>query len=158
MNPQEGVERWLAGSLSATEVALLRTSYVTIGSRSCDLATLMFSWHNSVRKIGSDVHLSDSDQQAWGVYDLIAALTDRDRIEDGLGRIASNLSRSAGDVIESADEELRSFTEIDEAHRIIQIDEAMGDRVEKGRNWWWYIIPIRGPIRLEIERATSRSE
>ncbi|MFD6987168.1 hypothetical protein ACFWAX_41990, partial [Streptomyces sp. NPDC059956] len=90
--------------------------------------------------------LPSSDRSVWGAHDLIAALTLRDLIQDGMGALDVELRSRFGSLLSEIDENFISFTEQDDQLRIEKVD----DRPDGERGWWWKRIPVTGPAREEV--------
>lgn len=122
--------------------------------RSIDLRTLLGAWERHVRKIEDDLDRPDSDRTVWGAYDLVAALRLRSLIRDGLRALPPTLLNSVEGLLAAIDNRFRSYTEEDVGGTVRAIDDAEVSPQE----WWWRRIPVRGPVRRELERFAAGIE
>jgi hypothetical protein len=70
-------------AVSRLQGALVRVA----PGRQVDLRTLLGAWDRHVDKIEGDLDLPDSDRSVWGAHDLLAALSLRTFIEQGIGEL-----------------------------------------------------------------------
>lgn len=146
-------EEWLSRFLESGEVSRLRQISVRVSaSREIDLCDLVTGWYQHVRKMESDLPLSDSDRTVWGAYDLLAALSLRDFVARGLGELDPGYSMAAAAAVRDVDERFLSYTERDDSQRIKKLDDSIGE----GQGWWWKRIPVSGPIRREMDAISAR--
>jgi hypothetical protein len=121
-------------------------------SREIDLCDLVASWYQHVRKMETDLRLSDSDRTAWGAYDFLAALSIRDFVARGLEDLDPHYSTAAAAAVRDVDERFLSYTELDNSLRIKKFDDSISENL----GWWWKRIPASGPIRRELDSINLR--
>ncbi|WKX73554.1 hypothetical protein [Streptomyces sp. XD-27] len=147
------IKEWLSRFLGSSEISKLQQISVRVSaSREIDLCDLVAGWYQHLKKMESDLPLSDSDRTVWGAYDLLAALSLRDFVARGLGKLDPDCSTAAAAAVRDVDEKFLSYTEQDDCQRIKKLDDSIGE----GRGWWWKRIPVSGPIRREIDAISAR--
>lgn len=148
------IKQWLSRFLGASEISKVQQVSVRVSAtREIDLCDLIAGWYQHVRKIENDLPLPNSDRTAWGVYDLLAALSLRDFVARGLGELDADYSAAAAVAVRDVDERFLSYTERDDSRCIEKLD----DSISENRGWWWKRIPISGPIRREMDAISART-
>ena len=112
---------------------------------------LIEAWAGEVLAISSQLDQHGADYFTADDYE--GALFARDRVERGLLTVLANNVRGGPPpptpaIVAAVDELFRSIT-MEEASRP-PATWAYDERPTPDR-WWWYRIPVRGPIRREID-------
>ena len=148
----DSVDSLLSQCLSTGELAALREVVVEIGpDRQIDIPSALEAWRRHVEKMEGDLGLPDTDRTAWGAHDLLAALSIRNFVWRGLGALDDDLSAKVNPLLLAIDEKFASFTEEDSMALIGKVDDLPSD----SDHWWWRRIPMRGPIRRELDRIAQ---
>ncbi|PRX92410.1 hypothetical protein CLV72_110170 [Allonocardiopsis opalescens] len=148
------VDKELPVKISAEDKELTEAIPVQVNPQySSNIYNLLMSWQGHVARIRSELDLPDSDTSIWGVHDLKATLIIRDFNERPLGLIESSTREKVEAILSEIDQLFRSYTEEDPRNMIDYIDS---DEPDPGRGWWWNRIPVRGPIRRELDVIYGR--
>lgn len=148
----DSVDSLLGRVLSAGEFSALRAVVVEIGpDRQIDIPSALEAWRRHVEKMEGDLGLPDTDRTAWGAHDLLAALSIRNFVKHGLDVLGDDLSAKVNPILLELDEKFSSFTEEDAMALIGKVDDLPSD----SDHWWWRRIPVRGPIRRELDRIAQ---
>lgn len=119
----------------------------TSAKRASEICGLIDGWAAEVLKLQSETlsptHLSPRADR-WTVDDLFGSYRARDR----LARFTESAQLL---VVRSIDSLLMTFTE-DLGRSWLSLT---GLEDESGNGWWWCRVPVRGPIREEINRSTG---
>jgi hypothetical protein len=138
---------WPVEQLSADDVSHLREVDVQVADqRSLSLVDLLLGWKQHVEKLESDLPLPSSDRSVWGAHDVIAAVSLRSFVQEGLADLESEIRQRVEQFVSGVDETFLSYTEVDELGLLEMID----GRSNPDRDWWWRRIPKVGPAREEI--------
>jgi hypothetical protein len=107
------------------------------------------TWGWKVRVFAGQLDRSttEPDPKIWGVYDLVGALYDRDRVETMLARVPASVVERVRAVVDEFDAEFRAITVDDDRHEMTRHGQV--DRHRNG--WWWHRAPDRGPVREELD-------
>jgi hypothetical protein len=87
----------------------------------------------------------------WGAHDLLAALSMRNFVQRGLDMMDDGLAANVKPLLLKLDEKFVSFTEEDEMALIDKVDDLSSD----SDHWWRRRIPVRGPIRRDLDRIAK---
>lgn len=140
---------WLKRFLTEAEASRLSSITVQVSpAKSICLVRLLEAWRLHVTRLEEELNLSDSVRTVWGVFDLVAALSLRSFIAQGMRDPRFNHSEGLIRALRDVDSCLVSFTEIDQSETMRRLD----GRLRPSDEWWWNRIPLAGPIRREIER------
>jgi hypothetical protein len=147
MSMSGALDEWLTERLSPEDISCLRTVDVCASEQhGFDLVNLLRGWKRHVDKIEHDLPLPSSDRSVWGAHDLVAAVSLRSFLQEGLDELEPELRRRVERVMGEVDERFQSYTEVDEFGLLEQID----GRSNPSRGWWWRRIPKTGPAREEL--------
>lgn len=148
----DSVDSLLSLALTAGELSALRAVVVEVGpDRQIDISSALESWRLHVEKMVGDLDLPDTDRAVWGAHDLLAALSMRNFVQRGLDMMDDGLAAKVKPLLLKLDEKFVSFTEEDEMALIGKVDDLPSD----SDYWWWRRIPVRGPIRRELDRIAK---
>ena len=137
----------LRASITEAELAELAADAVPLPDESKpDAVTLAVAWAKHVSKMDDDRALPYSDRTVWTEHDLAGSLFLRDRLERALAAIRPALRERIDDSVKTADDRFRSYTVDDSGKRIAHI---AGVDVA-GRGWWWFRVPVDGPIVQDL--------
>jgi hypothetical protein len=152
----DNIDSLLVHYLSAAEISTLRSAVVEVGpGRQLDIPALLEAWRLHVEKMDADLSLPDSDRTVWGAHDLLAALSLRNFVWRAVAALDEGLAAKVSPLLLVIDEKFMSFTEEDASMIIGMVDDLPIDSDQ----WWWRRIPVRGPIRRELDQiAQSISE
>jgi hypothetical protein len=146
-------DSYMTDSLGPDEIAQLESVTVLVApDKRSDLRTLVGAWERHVDKIERDLDLPDSDRSVWGVHDLVAALSLRGFVQQGVDALANGLLEPARAALAAIDERFKSFTLEDPEGSIRMVD----GRPALPEQWWWHRIPKRGPARRELDQIVRR--
>jgi hypothetical protein len=141
-------DTWLAEKLSASDISYLRDVAVYVAvEHSIDLSELLCGWKGHVEKIERDIPLDSSDRTVWGAHDVVAAVSLRTFLEEGLADLEPEIRQRVERIVGEVDERFLSYTEVDE----LGLLERLSGRSSPSRGWWWRRIPKAGPAREEID-------
>lgn len=138
----------LRSALLPAELAELTATKLRPGADKPDAIGFVVAWALHVDKIDADRALDWSDHSVWNEYDLLAALYIRDRAEKAIVRLSPALQAKLQALLAGPDDRFRGFTVADSGKRMAQI--AGVDAT--GRGWWWYRVPVDGPITVDLAR------
>lgn len=136
-------------SRSFTGAELVELDTVADGDPGDGVLDLIARWGAAVRVV--DLQRTGSRPmpgvRAWGVAELVDALSVRDRVERVLPRLPAGSARKVRAVLD----------EIDERHHAHSVEGsellAAGGADPEHAGWWWHRAPADGPIRAELDRT-----
>lgn len=107
-----------------------------------ELLIQLEGWAGRLLRIHAEIDLvADTGVDFWGPFDLVGAYHGRERIE----RLLVDCEVSFA--VDAIDRLLLSFSE--------EIGVAwlasLGLEDERGDGWWWGFVPVRGPLRWELD-------
>jgi len=111
------------------------------------LGDLVEAWRGHIDRLLREQDSTLEDHSVWGAHDYAAALHLRDGVARGLNTLPDEGRFDAISLVRSVDEIFMQFTEPDIACLVVRFlatDECR-------REWWWYRIPTRGPVRDELQ-------
>ena len=111
------------------------------------LIDLLRAWWEHLAKYEADLLLPPDDHSIWGAHDYIAGLIIRDHLGKAISHVDPMLLGKIESAVAEVDQRLTDFTVRDEDGCTERVD----GRVDSSRGWWWKRIPIRGPIRDELQ-------
>lgn len=123
-------------ALSTTEIEFRPGHKLTV-------LQLIESWSSHVLRLYLERNETLESVIVWGMYDLVAALFLRDRLERGL--VAAGCTSRVPAMVRAADELFLSFTTDDEAGLVSKLEPVAPDA-----SWWWRRIPTCGPVAEEL--------
>lgn len=123
--------------------------FVKFGPREFPLIDLIEAWASRVLRFLDESNASDDADGAGGANDLIGAYHLRAALDVSM-TAADAISDFA--VVEVTDQLLRSFSRPEPLAHVQLID---GD-VHTGE-WWWTLIPTRGPVRREFDELVKEA-
>jgi hypothetical protein len=143
----ESLDEWLMDRLSAEDISRLQEVDVHASEQhSFNLANLVRGWKRHVDKIENDLPLPSSDRTVWGAHDVVAAVSLRSFLQEGLADLDPEIRQRVEHVVSEVDEIFLSYTELDNLGLLEKVD----GRSNPDRGWWWRRIPKAGPAREEI--------
>jgi hypothetical protein len=105
---------------------------------------LVDSWASHVRRLAVEAAAPlDPLANTWGVFDFIAALYIRDRLDHALSAIGDDVESPC---VAATDELFRLFTEFDKSQALRRCDADV-----PLEPWWWQRIPTAGPALEELK-------
>ncbi|MGH3875028.1 MAG: hypothetical protein ACRDSR_26620 [Pseudonocardiaceae bacterium] len=132
-----------------SEISELEANKLMLGGNTerntIDLAA---AWAENVQKIDLDRALPSSDRSVWNEHDLAGTLFLRDHLDESLSQLRPALRERMERYVAETDERFRSFTMDDPGRRMARVADV--DTV--GRSWWWFRVPVSGPIAQDLSR------
>jgi hypothetical protein len=102
-------DAWLADNFSDEDVRCHCGVVIDLAVEySIDLADLLCAWKGHVEKIESDLLLPGSDRSVWGAHDLVAAVSLRSFLQEGLADLEPEIRQRVEQVVSDVDERFLS--------------------------------------------------
>ena len=153
MEAEAEVGEWFLRFLPPEELNRLEQVPVRIRTgHEFELLGLLGAWYLHVRKLTADVPLPDTDQTAWGIHDVVAALFLRDFVERGLAELGVERTAGVDAAVADVDDRFRALTEEDESGRLALAEPDAAGHTD----WWWRRIPASGPARRELDEIVAQ--
>ncbi|MCL2849518.1 MAG: hypothetical protein FWE61_05685 [Micrococcales bacterium] len=128
------------------ELDALRT--VTPWRREPDALVLALGWADEVDRFDRERTLPASNNSVRTEHDFIGALFYRDMAEDAIRALPERLALKVRPYLETGDQLFLKFTVPDSGASVA----VLGNTDVAGRGWWWFRLPIDGPV-AEVIRA-----
>lgn len=139
----------IQSTLHDDDLAVIRANKIPLGGNTeRDVIELVVAWAKNVAKIDSDRALPASDRGVWTEHDFVGTLFLRDHVQRALDQLSPNVREKIENYVAGTDDKFRSFTMEDSGQRTARIAEID----ITGRPWWWFRVPISGPIALDLSR------
>jgi hypothetical protein len=138
----------LRSQLSPAEQAELAAAKLDPDDDTSDAIGYLVAWALHVDKIDADRALDWSDHSVWNEYDLMGALYIRDMAEKAILRLSPGLQAKLRTLVAAPDDKYRGFTVADPGKQMAQIANVSAT----GEGWWWYRVPLDGPITVDLAR------
>jgi len=132
----------LRARFAPEELAEISDATGSADGRGRDALTWVIGWITHVDKLDRDRALPLTDHSIWTEHDLVGALFIRDFAARALSSLPSHITERIAEDLAGADERFRGFTVDDSGVLVTRIAEVP----TPGRGWWWYRIPIDGPV------------
>lgn len=114
---------------------------------SLSMGELLDGWRIQVRRFLSELDSDRDDRGVWGAHDYIGALHLRDALERGLALVGEAERDAAAVLVGKTDREFEGLTEQDRSELLDRFLVAE----PSGESWWWKRVPIRGPVRVDLD-------
>ena len=142
-----GVVRARFGPDELAELASANTN--ASGRERFQLLNLVASWGYGVRTVVAqlDRSLDERDPTVLAAHDLVGVLFTRDRVERTAALVPEELDDRVRDVLEVFDAEYHAITVDDTSAEVTRVGDVRRFRA----GWWWHRVPVRGPVRQELD-------